>query len=246
MKKGIQENNPVIALWNRVKIDGRIYGLAKEYRDKIKMPADGFHETEKFDIWHEAVKKSKKEEERIALSHEFIADAKKFIPYQGVMNEHGLTQVLIEFLYYTSVDEELLLKPLCSAMEVYILKDNKVLSINKKVPEDGVYIKISPFSTNDSIVKYVDSVKGLIESAQEFFISISKLEKPRKFKISSHYERDSTILVLDEWSKKEIEEYFDIKADYKNMAVSQLMKSIGYHGVTDSIVKAVKQRRKIK
>jgi hypothetical protein len=54
------------------------------------------------------------------------------------------------------------------------------------------------------------------------------------------------ILALDDYSKQEIGEYFNIKAEYKDIAISLLMKGMGDKQVTPSVVKAVKQRRKIK
>src|SRR3989344_3680569 len=157
-KRDIKEANAVLSLWERVQLDGRIYRLAKKFREKIEIPNDGFDSSNKFETWHKQIKIKGKELERITNTNQFIEKSKQLFPYQGIMREVHFRLLMLSFLYYNEVDSE----------------------------------------------------------------------------------------DLNKCSKKEIEKYFQVKADYKYMAIVSLMKEAGYAGVTDEIVRAVIQRRKIK
>lgn len=246
MKKGIPESNPVLALWQRVILDGCVHELAREFREKLKMPLDGFHPPSDYKIWY---KKHHKDSNTEILFSNFVKESKKIIPYKGVIDDTHLDMILINLICNNNTDYDYLNSIKNSGMDIKIIKDSKIFNPRTKEYaediKDGVYIKLKPFSTIDSILKYVENNKILIRKSLKEFNESSNLKKPKKNKISSNFERDSTILIIDEWSKKEIERNFNIKADYKDMAISLLMRGMG-EKVTSSIVKSVKQRRKIK
>jgi len=245
-KRDIKEANAVLSLWERVQLDGRIYRLAKKFREKIEIPNDGFDSSNKFETWHKQIKIKGKELERITNTNQFIEKSKQLFPYQGIMREVHFRLLMLSFLYYNEVDSEDLNKWRYSEMGVEIIKNGKEFFAPFKEITDGVYIKIGPFSTIDNINKYIDHNRDLIRSALNLYIKSEKIKKPKGIKGSPKFERNSLIIGLNKYSKKEIEKYFQVKADYKYMAIVSLMKEAGYAGVTDEIVRAVIQRRKIK
>lgn len=259
MKKGIQNNSSFGALWQRVILDGRIYKLAREFRKKIEMPENGFDLSDsqyKFNIWHKKFKKKNKSSLPELSITNFIEKAKEIIPYRGIITDSSFDYLMMNFLIFDKVKDDDLNSLNNSGMDISIIKDGKSLSLygmehagkeyGKKV-ENGVYLKIAPFSTIDKILKYIENKKTLIKKSLKIYTENIKLEKPRRFKTSSHFNRDFMILKVDDmFSKKEIEEKFNIKADYKDIAIARLIDAKVEKGVTPSIVKAVKQRRKIK
>lgn len=246
MKKGIRDNNPVLALWQRVILDGRIYKLARECRKKIGIPENGFNSFDEFDIWIKKI--DSKIESETTL---FIEKSKKIIPYEGIITDNSFRYLMMEFLIYDKIKDGHFSSLNNSGMGVKIIKDSKIFYPKLKEYigeiEDGVYVKIKPFSTIDGILKYIENNKDLIRNSLKDYAESAKLTKPKRIKASSHFQRDFMILMVDdEYSKKEIEENYNIKADYKDMAIARLISIKVEKGVTSSIVKAVKQRRKIK
>lgn len=242
MKKGIQTHNQAIALWQKVRIDGRVFDLVKEPRIILGIPEDGFKLTDEYDLW-----RSKMNEKKIvSVVYKFIDECKKIIPYEQILTDHHFAEMLIDFFYYNNVDEELFKKWEFSGFKVKIIKDNRVLFSGKKEIESGVYLKINPFSPVSQIIKYVGKEKELIESAQDFFLGSSQLKKRSRLNINPNYSRDRMILMLDKYSKKEIKEHFGVDKAYKESAISFIVKEIGVKNISDDIVKTVKQRRKLK
>jgi hypothetical protein len=84
MKKGIQAYNQAIALWQKVRIDGRVFDLVKEPRRILGIPEDGFKLTDEYDLW-----RSKMNEKKIvSVVYEFIDECKKIIPYEQILTDH--------------------------------------------------------------------------------------------------------------------------------------------------------------
>lgn len=251
MKKGIQDNNPVLALWHRVMLDGQIYKLAREFRKKMEMPENGFKSSSEFDIWYKKFEE-KKPNSLIELNIKlFIEKSKEIIPYEGIITDDSFKHLIMKFLIYDKIENDNLSSLKNSGMDVVVIKDGKSFSpyLMKYGGEikEGVYIKITPFSTIDKILKYIESKKDLIKDSLKIYAESVNLKKPKRFKASSHFQRDFFILMADdEYSKKEIEKLFGIKAEYKDIAISSLMRTMGEKKMTSNIVKAVKQRRKIK
>jgi hypothetical protein len=54
------------------------------------------------------------------------------------------------------------------------------------------------------------------------------------------------IVKLDSYTKKEIKELFGVDKEYKESSISFIMKELGLKNISSDIVKAVKQRRKLK
>jgi len=250
MKKGIHASNPIFALWQRVILDGRIYELARECRKNINIPENGFSSDEEFNIWYKRFEDKKLSSIIESNTKFFTEKLKEIIPYNGIISETSFSMLMIRFLINNKIEDEYLDLLKNSGMGVKIIKNSKTYNKYGKEffgeIEDGVYIKLKPFSTIESILKYIEDNKSLIRNSLKTYTENANLEKPKRIKNSSHFKRDSMILALDEYSKKEIEKNFNIKAKYKEMAISLLMKAMGEKRVTSSIVKAVKQRRKIK
>jgi hypothetical protein len=242
MKKGIQAYNQAIALWQKVRIDGRVFDLVKEPRRILGIPEDGFKLTDEYDLW-----RSKMNEKKIvSVVYEFIDECKKIIPYEQILTDHHFAEMLIDFFYYNNVDDELFKKWESSGFKVKIIKDSRVLFSNEKELESGVYLKINPFSPTSHIIKYVKKEKKLIESAQDFFLGSSQIKKRKKVNFNPNYSRDRMIVKLDSYTKKEIKELFGVDKEYKESSISFIMKELGLKNISSDIVKAVKQRRKLK
>jgi len=246
MIKKAKDNNPVLALWQGVLLDGRIYKLAKIWRKEIGIPAICFDSSKDFEVWHEKVKESKKESERISKSHKFIEESKSIIPYQGVLNEIHFSMLMLDFLYYGEVDTEDFKDWKYSQMGVLIIKDNKKFLDFSKEIEDGVYIKVGSFSKIYHILKYIDKKRDLIEATQKTYTEIAKIKKPKKIKMRVDFKKDEKILFLNQLSKKDIKEYFNPYGKGKYEMISDVMKKNGYKDIKIGAVRAVIQRRKLK
>ncbi len=250
-----EENNPVLSLWHRVILDGRIYKLAIKFREKLKMPNNGFLSSDEFETWHKKVIKSKKELNRKTTTNKFIEESKRIIPYEGLLKELHFRMIMIEFFYHNNVDDEQLNEMKYSGMGVYMIKNNKKFHSYEEKIEDGVYIKIKSFSTIDDIQKYIEENRKLIKEVLELYSKSQNLIKPKKIKKSLNFKRDGMIIDLNYYTVKGIKETFGIKHMYfgneikkmdKYQAISLLMNTIGYEKVNPDIVKAVIQRRKMK
>lgn len=246
MKKGTRESNPALELWRKIILDGRIYKLAHRHRAGLGIPKDGFQTSEEYDVFIEKFKKENNDKLRIRLVNNFVDESKGIIPYVGTLKEVHFRLMMIEFFYYNNVSSESFNGWKNSEMGVFIIENNKRKFPTMKEIPDGVYIKLETFSAINTIIKYVKNNKELIRDFLDIFVSMKNLEKPKRVKSSLNFKRNSTILALDEWSKKEIEKKFSIKAEYKDQAISQLMKDMGFKKITPQIVKAVKQRRRIR
>lgn len=245
------ESNIPMALWQRVRLDGRIYTQASEIRKSINIPVSGFANEDEFIAWYadnsENNQLDKDFENKIEI---FIEKTKKYIPYKGIVPETSFKMMMFKFFLFNEIKEEYIKSIKDYGMGIKIVKDGK--TYNKYEMEflsgieDSVYIKIKPFSTIDSIIKYIQKNKSLIRESLNKFADIKRLAKPKKIKISSHFKRDLLITQLNEYSKKQIEDFVGIKTSYKDKSICLLMKKMGINGITESIVKTVKQRRRIK
>lgn len=240
-------NAKVLALWQRVLLDGKAQDLVIKFRRKLKIPINGFSSAKDFDAWNKKIKKS----ELLKIAKLFIRESKELVPYQGILKEVHFELLMYEFLYFNEVEEEHLFGLENSDMAVVMVKEGKVFLSHKDKIEDGVYIKLSNSSTIDSVKSYINLNRELIRSAMKFFneskmLKIAKVKKPKKFKHSPHFKRDKMIVDLSEYSKKEIEKFLGFKEDYKEMAIRSLMRQMGYSKITSDMVKAVLRRRRIK
>ena len=103
MKSG---SNPVLILWQKVLLDGRISKLAVEFRKKLNVPNNGFVTSEESDNWIEQVKIAGRETERINTINSFIDEAKIIIPHKGILNNTDFHLIMIEFFYFNDILEE--------------------------------------------------------------------------------------------------------------------------------------------
>jgi hypothetical protein len=251
MKKGIQQNNPALTFWQSILLDGRIHKLAIDCRVKISIPEGGFNFQEEFDIWAKKID-NKKDNTLVEYNTKLFVDKLKEIAhYDGIISETSFKILMIRFLYYNNIEDNYFSLFSGQGMNINIIKNGNILyNYGEEFLgeiKDGIYIKINPFSTISNIVKFIDFNRNLIREKQKFYIKKEKLKKPKKIKFSSNFERNKLIIDLnDSFSNKQLEKSFGIKREYKDITISVLMKIAGYQGVTPSIVKAVKQRRKIK
>ncbi len=245
MKKNTKSKGVIFSFWHKVLLDGRISKIVIDFRKKIGVPDNGFSSSNSHNAWLKKFLKTRKDSERISVIYDFIGEMKKIVPYVGILKEVHFKMLMIEFFYYNSIEDEMLESMKYSEMEVVLIKDGTKRFSGSKEISDGVYIKIGPFTTKDLLKNFIDERKKLIKEFQDLFMALNGISKIKKPKNSDNFKRDLMILALDEYSKKEIEEYFGIKADYKETAISLLMNEMGIKGVTQSIVKSVKKRRKM-
>lgn len=250
MKKGIQKNNPVIALWQKVILDGRIPNLARQYRLKIGIPAYGFDTFEEFDVWHNELEKTKSREILDKNLSCFTDDLKSIIPYEGIIQENSFKFFMFKFLIFGKIENEDLISLRDSGMGIVTVKNSKLFyPPTKRIVgevDDGVYLKIKDFSTIQSIIEYIESNKDHLRNSLEIYAKSEGLIKPKRIKSSLNFERDKRILALSKYPKRILEEVFNVKGEYKYTVISKLLNMHGYKGVTSSIVRAVQQRSKIK
>lgn len=250
MTTGKKENNSVIALWQRAILNGGIAKLAIEFRKKVGVPVNGFNSPEDFSIWDKQCENNKNEEKIGTSINLYLEESKKIIHYEGILEELSFQILALKFLFNNKIEEEYLDSLKNSGAGVIIVKQGRKFSKHLKESigevEDGVYIKIKPFSTISSILKYVEDKKLFIKDSLKVYAENSNLKKPKRMKVSSNFERDRAILLLNSYSKKELEKKFDVKTPYKDQTISFLMRIRGEKEVTQSIVKSVKERRKNK
>ncbi len=250
MKKGIQESNPVLALWQRVILDGRVIALAKEFRKKLNIPDNGFKSDKEFDIWIRKVDSILEPETKF-----FIEKSRKIVPYEGILTDNSFKYLIFKYLINGKIENEDLNSLKYSGMRIVTIKDRKLFypPLKETIGEidDGVYIKIKDFSTIDNILKYIQNNKAFIRNSLKVYAESKKLIKPKRMKVSSNFYRDMKILFYNQYSKKELEGRSGIKAKDKNILISLIMKEFGYiaEGEADintDIIKIVKQRSKLK
>ena len=125
--KGIRgTNNAVIAFWQRTLLDAKIITLAKQYRKEIGIPVNGFRSLDGYDEWHAMMEKeSGSDQARKENFHEFANEAKRIIPYRGVLNELHFKLILIDFYYFNEADKERLTGAEYSEFGVHIVRDGK-------------------------------------------------------------------------------------------------------------------------
>lgn len=246
MKKGIQKSNPVLAFWQRIVLDGRVDALAVKWREKVGVPRNGFDTHDEYEIWHKEILEKNKEKERISETQKFVDEAVDLIPYSGTLSKIDFRCLMIDFFYLGGVDVEEFEKLEFSGMQVLFAKDGKFhFSASKKL-EDGVYIKINPFLKVSKIKEYIEREKALIRSAQDLYFQALKINKPKKIKIPTHFNRDRIILMLDGYSNKELKDKYGVSKAYKHMTISSVMNNLGAKEVTPEIVKSIIQRRYLK
>ena len=246
MKKNDKGSNPALSMWQKVSLDGRIFKLAVEYRKKLGIPDYGFNSLEESDLWIENIKAEGRDKEIIKVIDNFIEESGKIVPYRGVLKESDFRSLMIEVFYSNEVSDEVLDRMKYSEMKVLIIKDGEDIGHGKGDVLDGVYIRLGTFSTIESILSFVASKKALIRSCLGLYRNIRNISKPKRTKATNNFKRDKMIIDLDDYSKREIEEYFDIKRKYKDDAISAMMKEMGYKGITGYVVKSVLHRRKLK
>ena len=229
-----KKNNSVLIFWHKVILDKRIYKIAIKFREKIKMPINGINSQKESDAWKKEITKNKIEIKIIKETiNSFIKEIKNIIPYENIIDEIIFNDLLFKFFYFNEVDED--------ELSNYSNSGGRVVTM-----KDGVYLKINPFSNISNILDYVNNNKSLIRKLLKNYIKDKKLKKPTRIKSSSNFKRDKMILDLDDSSKKELEEDFNMKSSYKEILISTLMTKMGYKGVTSDVVNAVKRRSKLK
>ncbi len=247
MKKEKGDDNPILALWQRVILDGRISKLAIGFREELGMPIDGFDSLDEYNIWHKKFVNKEFSKNIDLVFQRFVQKSKEIIPYEGLIGETIFQMLIFEFLILNEIKD--LESFGGSGMSIVTIKDSKQYNSKLKVYtgeiEDGVYIKIKPFSTIERILKYIENNRSLIRAYLKDYVESENLKKPKKIKASSHFKRDKRIILLNQYSKKDLEKVFEIKGDYKEMVIRALMNKNGYQRVTSDIVKAVIRRRRI-
>jgi hypothetical protein len=252
MQKGIQESNHALALWQRVILDGRISKFARSYRIKLQMPLDGFNHLEEYNNWY---KKNINNTNTIKHLTAFIKESKSIIPYDGIIDDIDMEIILIEYLCDNNINHSYFKKAKYSGMQIKTIKDSKLYNsrIDKYVGhvKDGVYIKLKNFTSLDEISRYIEDNKSLIKKTLSDYALSMNLLKPKKFKISSNFERDKKILNYNQYSLKELQERSGMNYKDKNTLISEIMKEFGPkvkggERTNHGIVKIVRERSKLK
>lgn len=251
MKKG-RVVNPLQTLWQKIILDRNIFEIAKKYRRQLNLPEGGCTKLGQYKRW---LKKNigddqEKELQRQKICHQFCDEITRKIPKYFV-KEVPLKLVLISFFFNGSADYDRIEKDGAFTMfETIAVIDGKPAFSSKEIIEDGVYIKIGPYSSVDSIKEFVDKKNSLIKSVQEIFLLSKKLPTSIKLYNSPNYERDNWIEFLNSWSKEHLKKFAEKHGyqgtgygAYKEALIAFIVTKMG-DKVTAETVKVALHRRK--
>ena len=244
-KKNKSKSNIVAALWQNALLDAKIITLAKKFRKKFGIPTSGFLSHEEFDEFRsEMAIKYGNDQARIDNFNSFEVEAKKIFPYRGIIADMDFRQMLIMYYFFDKIDDKYLEEKKYSNTDVKIIWD-RMSGVGLKEPvEDGIYIKIGPYTPIDHIKEFVGEKSEMIKKAQELFRAKEKLPPPKKIKLHGHIRRDNMIHALNDFSSKELRE-FGVQGTYKEQLIGYLMEKLGFSGVINGgVVKSVLQRRR--
>lgn len=226
------ESNNVLAFWQKTLLDAKVITLAKKFRKEFGVPINGFESFEEFEKWRlNNVEKNENDQRRIDNFNEFVQEAEKFVSHKGIVTDVHFRLMLADFFY-------------CGTVEMKTLEKAKYSEFKVEIFDDGVYIKIGPYSPIDQIKKYILSNSSLIKSAQKGYRLRENLSSQKKFKLYKNFNRDRDISIVNGFGTKELRESGAV-GTYKHDLIANLMKKIGYKGVLNGeIVKIALQRRR--
>ncbi len=247
MKKK-KDVNPLRALWQKMIIDGNMSIIAKRYRMKIDLPVNGCDYTEEsYEDWYKKhIGNSKiKEQKRIDICTQFCDEVIQKISPRYFVDEIKLRLLLINFFFNGSIDLKSITSEngLLGVFKTLWIKGGKRRFPSGKI-EDGVYIKIGPYSSIDSIKKYVTRNTKLIKENQKVFLYSKNLPPSIKLYSSKNYERDTKIELFNQFTKQDLKD-FGVDKIYKEEQIAFIMNNkYGYKEVDDNIVKIALHRRR--
>ena len=249
--KNINKRNSVEAFWQTILLDGEIFNIAGKFREQIGMPAGGFVYEQEWEKWREGnIKKdSHWEEKRKENALAFIRSIKgKYSYYKGILEDWNFTAMLTEFYHFNNISDETLQKYLYSGFDVFVIKNNKRVLFASMGINDGVYIKINPSASIDSVTKYIKDNKSHIRWVQENFRLLENIPV-KKLKIHKDFKRDDLIVFLYGLDKKELEGFEGVGrgvkgGDKENLIAIMMNERFGFKGVTTEMVRIVIQRRR--
>lgn len=239
----IKDNNRVLAFWQNILSEGKIYSIAKKFRKDFDMPNSGFVFWDEFEAWRKKNSKNQNwEENRIKNCHDFIKNIKENILFAGIISDHAFSQILIEFYYFNNVHKDELLKKQYSEFNVVLMQNGKKICTSSPELDDGVYIKIGSYSPINHIKKYVENNASLIRDAQAYWSLGKENLPPKKLKVHKNWGRDKDILFFNLYTKEELKKH-GVRGTYKEDMIAEIMKQCGYRGVMNGlVVKTVIQR----
>lgn len=247
MGKYKDKYNAVEAFWQKILLEGEIFKIANNLRKKTGIPVFAFQTDKEWEEWRQDnIKKDGKwEKKRIKNVHNFIRAIKQKYPqYKGILSNLDFTKILTEFYHFGNILPETFQDRKYSGFDVFVIKNGNRFLFSSMGIDDGVYIKINPTASIDSIKKYIEANKPKIKGTQENFRLLEEIPTYKKLKIHKNFKRDNSIMYLNTFSKKELGK-FGFIADYKEMQITDIMREkLGYKNITSEIVKAVIQRRR--
>jgi hypothetical protein len=161
------------------------------------------------------------------------------------VSETKLRLLLINFFFNGSIETETITLDdgLFGVFETLLIENEKRRFPKEKI-RDGIYIKIGPYSSIDSIKKYIIKNTKLIKEIQEGFLLSKKLPLSFKLYSSKNHNRDTKIERLNSFTKQDLKELFCMNNEYKESQIACIMNRWGYKEVDDKIVKIVLNRRR--
>lgn len=240
-----KDNNRVLAFWQNILSEGKIYSIAKKFRKGFDMPNSGFDYSDDFEAWREQNNKNLNwEKERIKNCHDFVKNIKANILFEEIISDLAFSQILIEFYYFNKVREDILFEKQYSEFNIELVENGKKICSLDSHLDDGIYIKIGAFSPVDRIKKYIENNASLIRSAQNYFSCVKKILPPKKLKVYKNWERDKNILFFNLYTKEELKKH-GVHGAYKEDMIAEIMKQCGHKGVINgAVVKSVIQRKR--
>lgn len=233
------------ALIQRIPVTPEIQNEAKKNRKSIGVPEHGFSSFDEWDSWQKTINK----EERSKNFEEFFVKVQKIIPYQGLISEISLKQILLDFYYLRIFDIEHQYeshKYDLFSVGMVINRKTKSLNLTKgKGLEDGIYIRI-PSNIDPSEVKnFLTDNKNLVESIQSSFNRKKGLQQ-LKIQHLDNLERDEIIAALYEYSLGELESISGIarfKGTPRQEYVAQILSEyLGFKKISGDAVAQARKR----
>jgi len=223
MKK---ESNKLRALLQNILID-RKPQITQEKSKKIAgIPQRGLPKMISLAQWLQD-KKSSKDEAAIKAFFDFVNVVRGRMPYEELISDSDLNLVLWHLFAYNGLPIDSMAEEMrFSLFDVLLVNNKKLLSVDTGTPrhvEDGIYIKISPGASLESIKKFISLYGDIIKNFQKEYLKRKKVKKKMPLKYRPNFIRDMHVIHVMWLPKKRLEEMVGHKVDYKEIAAAEIL-----------------------
>lgn len=234
------KNKKAEHLWQNLISNNVFLGMVKIYRQKHKIPVDGFKGEEESKVWTEKLFKNRE----LALSS--IRDLRNIKQHNWGVDITGLDHVISEYIKYGAVSNFTLLNSNTTGCDLFFTSRDNFLKKLNQLEEGYVYIKISPLTRPTDVKTFLGQQLIWINILQRILINEYSLEpKVTKFKTKKHIERDYLICELNTLDSKELKELTKCVARVpKDVLISNIMKHKGYKVSPEGVRKVLETERK--